>query len=173
MVTRRQAGTAIALAVVWGLAMSGCTPQPAPVPSASATGFASDEEAFAAAEATYRAYVDATNARRLDPDSRPDPTDFLTGQALTDEGATNSTLDERGWRIVGDTLLTSIRRVAVSPTSATLEVCLDSHSTRVVDAADRDVTPHDRVSVQALDVTVRLDRFTPAISESTTSANTC
>ncbi|HOQ22628.1 MAG TPA: hypothetical protein PLN62_09415, partial [Microbacterium sp.] len=45
----------LALALV-----TGCAPEPAPTPTP--TGFASDDEAFAAAEATYRAYVDALNA---------------------------------------------------------------------------------------------------------------
>jgi ABC-type oligopeptide transport system substrate-binding subunit len=54
---RRFAAATLALALALTTA---CAPDPAPTPSP--TGFASQEEAFAAAEATYRAYVDALNA---------------------------------------------------------------------------------------------------------------
>src|SRR5690606_38234156 len=39
----------------------GCSPEPDPTPTPTAA-FASEEEAFAAAEETYRAYIDAFNA---------------------------------------------------------------------------------------------------------------
>lgn len=74
----RPALVAVAIAVL----LTACTPQPGPSPSPSTTGFANEEEAFAAAEATYRAYVDALNARREDPESPVDPRSFLSGHAL-------------------------------------------------------------------------------------------
>ncbi|QOC25727.1 hypothetical protein IC744_05035 [Microbacterium hominis] len=154
MVTRRQAGAAIALAVVWGLTMSGCTPQPEPAPSASATGFASDEEAFAAAEATYRAYVDATNARRLDPDSRPDPTDFLTGQALTSSINAQRRFEEEGIRLVGITAVESVSRVSRTATATTIQVCLNNSGTKVLDTGGTDVTPPDRPTSGGLEVVI-------------------
>ena len=49
------AATALALALDHGV-------HTRPVPHRHPTGFASEEDAFAAAEATYRAYVDALNA---------------------------------------------------------------------------------------------------------------
>jgi hypothetical protein len=53
-------GTVVLAAAVL---LVGCAPQPdaTPTPSATALPFATDKEAFAAAEATYRAYVDAQN----------------------------------------------------------------------------------------------------------------
>ena len=58
-IARRTAGLLIALAIA--TTVSACTPEPAPTPTP--TGFASEDEAFRAAEETYRAYVDALNAR--------------------------------------------------------------------------------------------------------------
>lgn len=55
---RRATHGAIVIAVL-ACSLAACTPEPAPSPTP--TGFASEEEAFAAAEATYRAYVDALN----------------------------------------------------------------------------------------------------------------
>lgn len=46
-------------AVLAVVLVSGCTPTPEPTPTP--TGFANEEEAFRAAEETYRAYVDALN----------------------------------------------------------------------------------------------------------------
>ena len=60
---RTLASTLAAFAVVGALV--GCAPSSEPTPTP--TGFASEAEAFEAAEATYRAYVDATNAQRMDP----------------------------------------------------------------------------------------------------------
>lgn len=136
MVTRRQAGAAIALAVIWGLAMSGCTPQPAPVPSASATGFASDDEAFAAAEATYRAYVDATNAVVL---SRPSTFEsvysLLAADALRSARQSLSDMHEKGWTVGGASRIAGIERGGVKGDgSVALLVCLDVSSVTLVDA---------------------------------------
>lgn len=165
--------TAIALALACGLAAVGCAPTPAPIPSATATGFASDEEAFAAAEATYRAYVDATNARRSDPESKPDPTDFLTGEAYNDEHATNETLSQRGWRIIGDTTLMSFKRLSVDPAGVSLEACLDSTGTRVLNQSDADVTPPDRVIVQSLSLKLVSTAAGLLVSESKTGSSPC
>ncbi len=59
---------------------TGCMPEPEPTPSP--TGFASEEEAFAAAEETYRAYVDALNQVDLS-----DPETFEPVYALTTGGS--------------------------------------------------------------------------------------
>lgn len=50
----------LAAAIAGAISLAGCVPEPAPTPTP--TGFASEEEAFAAAEETYRAYIEATNA---------------------------------------------------------------------------------------------------------------
>jgi len=144
-------------AVLWCTAATvvlvGCTPEaaPTPLPLPTATGFASDEEAFAAAEATYRAYVDAVNARRADPDA-PDPTTFLSGQALRSELETRQFLLDRGLAIKGDTSASTIERLDWTNQDVLVLICLDSSNTRVLDAAGEDVTPVKRESRSAIEV---------------------
>ncbi|MET0860918.1 MAG: hypothetical protein ABW091_07810, partial [Microbacterium sp.] len=66
--------------VLASAALSGCTPQPAPTPTP--TGFATEDEAFAAAEETYRAYVDALNQVDLsDPETFEPVYAWTTGEA--------------------------------------------------------------------------------------------
>ncbi|MFT3799426.1 hypothetical protein [Microbacterium sp.] len=151
--TRRMRGTAAILAAAALCALlAGCAPEPAPTPTP--TGFASEEEAFAAAEATYRAYVDAVNARRTDADSQPAPNDFLSGSALQDSIDGAGLLEDAGRHIVGATEAKSIERIAASQSSATLAVCVDSSQTRVLDSHGADVTPTDRAETFLLRVEV-------------------
>ena len=163
---RRQAGAAIALAVVWGLAMSGCTPQPAPVPSASATGFASDEEAFAAAEATYRAYVDALNRVDLaDPRTFEPVYELTDGEANEKARSEFSFLQAKGLKVGGATRIT---RLEVSPESAAesvvLLVCADVSQVTLINAAGESEVSTDRPPVQPLSVTVATLSTVPRIS---------
>lgn len=70
-------------------ALSGCTPAPEPTPTAA---FASEDEAFAAAEEVYRAYYDAFNSVDLS-----DPETFEPLFALSSgdfEAADKETLSE-------------------------------------------------------------------------------
>ena len=86
----------LALALV-----TGCAPEPAPTPTP--TGFASDDEAFAAAEATYRAYVDALNAVDLSDPATFEPVYAnLSGQALADEKKSLTTMSAEGWVVSGE-----------------------------------------------------------------------
>lgn len=113
--------------------LSACTPTPEPDPKPTKTAlFASDEEAFKAAEETYRAYNDAGNAKRRDGSN--DPQDFLTGQALRGYISGQRALEDAGIKVDGDIQLTSF---AGNPSSVkrggeklNAIVCLDlSHST--------------------------------------------
>lgn len=137
---RRSAAVVVALAVTLGA--TACNPEPTPTPTGPA--FASEDEAFAAAEETYRAYVDALNARREDPSSDPDPQVFLTGQALQVDIDTQQQLDQSGLRIVGPTTISSISGVSFDGEEISIEVCLDSSMTRVETTAGEDATPADR-----------------------------
>jgi len=153
-------------AVLWCTAATvvlvGCTPEaaPTPLPLPTATGFASDEEAFAAAEATYRAYVDAVNARRADPDA-PDPNNFLAGAAREASTATQRKFASQGVRLVGKTLVTDVDGVIATTEVTTIHVCIDSAGTRLIDSAGDDVTPRDRPRSGSLeiDLTLTVDRL--------------
>lgn len=167
----RQIASAAFAAVVAVLLATGCAPEPASTPSP--TGFASEEEAFAAAEATYRAYVDAVNARREDPDSLPDPTDMLTADAYNDHVDTQQALDERGWRVDGATLIASVEHLSVTPDTAEISVCIDASQTRVMDSGGTDVTPPDRDERLQVDVTVVPVSGTLLISRSIATDSEC
>lgn len=167
---RHRAGAMLgALAIA--LLASGCTPEPTPTPSP--TGFASEEEAFAAAEATYRAYVDAVNARRADPTSEPDPTSFLTGRALEVDLDGERKLAEMGLHVEGPSQVVSVSFNRASGTKADVLVCLDSSTSRVMNEEGEDKTPSDRASVIGLDVTVIWADPSALIAESTTSESEC
>ncbi|MCT9001156.1 hypothetical protein [Microbacterium memoriense] len=167
----RQIASAAFAAVVAVLLATGCAPEPASTPSP--TGFASEEEAFAAAEATYRAYVDAVNARREDPASEPDPTWFLTGRALEVDLDGDRRLAEMGLRIEGPSRVKSISFSDASDTQAEVLVCLDSTASRVVNEAGEDKTPSDRASVVGLEIKVIWAIPSALIVESTTSGSQC
>lgn len=147
----RLAVTTLALAMVAALA-TGCQPEPQPAPSNRI--FATEEEAFAAAEETYRAYVDALNQRRADPSSMPDPQTFLTGHALEVDIDTQQQLAQSGLALGGSTLVTRVNHISVDLTtgSVRLDVCLDSSDTQVLGADGQDLTPLERQPVSLLQV---------------------
>ena len=79
-VLSRLAPAALVLALVTGVA-TGCFAQPDPEPESTPL-FASEDEAFAAAEETYRQYVDALNQVDLsDPETFEDVYAWTTGEA--------------------------------------------------------------------------------------------
>ncbi len=97
---RRVAALAFGLAIVAGLA-TGCRPEPAPSPTAPV--FSSEEEAFAAAEQTYRAYVDALNEVDLsDPATFEAVYAWTTGDANA-QGSEDASVEMHadGWTVSG------------------------------------------------------------------------
>lgn len=148
------------------VALTGCAP-PVPEPTPAPTGFASEDEAFAAAEATYRAYVDGVNdARTSEDDSYMS---LLSGEALRAEEEAVQLLTNRGWRIEGASAVKTFRGSWWSTTQAEALVCLDSSRTTVVDTTGEDVTPPGRPSTTELTIRVLWsdDRPTIAVSEPT------
>ncbi|WP_396668426.1 hypothetical protein [Microbacterium sp. R86528] len=144
----------------------GCTAQPDPNATPTAV-FSSDEEAFAAAEATYRAYVDALNAVASDDVDALDPANFLVGDALESHNQTERAFDDAKLRVEGNTRIVWITAGADSPgDSMSILVCLDVSATRIVDADGADQTPVGREETVLLQTTVvELDEV-PAISKS-------
>ena len=141
----------LALALVLGM-VSGCTPQPAPSPSP--TSFATEEEAFAAAEETYRAYVDALNAVDLsDPETFEGVYAWTTGEANAAVKKTYSQMHADGWRIEGASQATLVELVApyaLADSRLELSVCLDVSAIDVVDRQGVSVVSPDRNQVQPL-----------------------
>lgn len=128
------------------IALTGCvgpTPEPTPTPTAV---FSSEEEAFAAAEETYRAYIDAVNARYADPHSEPDPQDFLVGPALEADIDSAREMDQLGIHISGSSVVQSVSLVSSEAAAGevVIRACLDSTQARILNEAGEDVTLPDR-----------------------------
>lgn len=141
----------LALATV---TLSACTPTPEPEPTQTAA-FASEEEAFAAAEEVYRAYMDALNAQYAGTTSQ-DPQEFLIGLALESDIETAELLRENDMHLEGEAAVASFRGLSVNlksvPQEVTALVCLNATNSRVVDSSGRDVTPMSRADVTGLTV---------------------
>lgn len=156
----------LALLALAGVALSACSPTPEPTPTAA---FASEEEAFAAAEETYRAYTDALNAQRADGDST-DPAAYLTGLALEDHLESERDLAERKLRVTGETRVQSFTGTEASiesePAKVAGIVCLNIADTRVLNAKGEDVTPSDRSLIAGLAVELTSDKGGFSISSS-------
>lgn len=144
----------LALLALAASALSACTPTPEPTPTPTAA-FASEEEAFAAAEEVYRAYNDAVNAQR-NGDNDADPYDYLTGKILDSELATAQELDAAGIRIVGATKIVGfdgrVSSHSQSVARVVANVCLDITEARAVDDQGTDVTAADRSDTYTISV---------------------
>ncbi|MDN3310782.1 hypothetical protein QWJ90_07560 [Microbacterium oryzae] len=137
------------------MTLTGCVPEPAPTPSP--TGFASEEEAFAAAEATYRAYIDALNARNAG-DEDADPERFLTGEPLAADRRTRANLEESGRSIQGDLQVLDFIPQNFSQIESSFEigalVCIDASAAEIIDEAGATVTPEEARQLYALSVSL-------------------
>lgn len=134
-----------ALALLLGGCAPGSAPTPAPTPA-----FASEAEAFAAAEEVYRAYNEAGN-------DRSDDERYLTGDALSNDIESKRLLIENGLRIEGRSDVVAFRGteadVARAVATITAEVCIDVSSSRVHNSNNEDVTPEDRADRWLVEVT--------------------
>ena len=140
--------------------LSGCMASPAPtdtsVPSAPAepTGappvFASDEEALAAAEAAYAAYLSAGDtAGEIGSESWNNYLALTTGLERDGEIETKKELDENGWRFTGTTSFDSMTVQSFGALSnATWEIktylCLDVSQSQKVDTTGQAVSDPNR-----------------------------
>lgn len=143
---------ALALAVC----CAGCAAEPAPAPSA--TGFASEEEAFAAAEETYRAYVDALNRVDLsDPKTFEDVYAWTTGDANANERKSLSQMSADRWTVSGQSSFESFEPTSFSLEDSrgivTAELCFDVEGVMLVDAAGESLVSPSRPNRQPLFVT--------------------
>lgn len=148
-----------AIAGLLAVALAGCTPSSPPEPTPT-PAFASDDEAFAAAEATYRAYVDALNQVDLsDPRTFEAVYDWTTGEANAGARTTFTEMHADGWVVVGTTTLRSMERSdqQFDPNSVGLDICLDVSEVSVFDSYGDSVVAADRRDLQPM-----LIRFDPA-----------
>lgn len=142
------------------IALSGCIggdPLPTLPPTPTATPiFASEEEALAAAEEAYAAYLEVSsliaNEGGVDPE-RIAP--FVTEERLVVELRGFAVAQESGLRILGASSFEAIELQRFEPGPPALVAfyaCWDASTTRVVDINGADVTPTDRVERAVLEV---------------------
>ncbi|MEJ1087238.1 hypothetical protein WDU99_02780 [Microbacterium sp. Mu-80] len=153
----RRAGAAFAAAgIVLGM-LAGCSPaEPEPTPSKTAL-FASEAEAFAAAEETYRAYLADLNATDLSDDDSFRPVyDWLTDTALSAERESLSYYYAEHLTRTGETSFDTFSPLSHSEAKTVANICLDVSDVDLLDSDGRSVLPEDRPNRRALKVT-----FTP------------
>ncbi|MFT4136956.1 hypothetical protein [Microbacterium sp.] len=134
--------------------LSGCTPTPEPTPTP--TGFATDEEAFEAAEATYRAYVDALNEVDLADPATFEPVFALTtGEANKATRKSFSEMHAKHWKVSGTNTVALVEPLDSEslPLEAQLAVCVDVSTIQLTDADGNSVVGQ-RPRQQSLLVTV-------------------
>jgi hypothetical protein len=143
------------------LLLVGCAPDPQP--SATPTpAFASEEEAFAAAEATYREYTDASNATNLGDARSFEPLyGWLRGEALSAAKDNYSDFYANGMSRTGETTFDSFSPVSYDNGIVTARLCLDVSDVELLDANGVSAVPADRPPRQSLEV-----QFTQAMTSS-------
>lgn len=160
MISHRRLFT-LAAATLTAAALLGCAPTPDPTP---APLFATEAEAYAAAEQVYREYLAADNARSagLNVDG---PRDFLTGKALESDFDRADYLERENLQAAGEVKLLSFEptssMLATPPITVEAELCVDGTESKLLNAAGEDVSNPDRpllvrLSVKFVDVEGRL-----------------
>ena len=145
--------TAAVLSGLLVLGLAGCTTsgpaEPTPTPA-----FSNDEEAFAAAEETYRAYVDALNQVDLsDPETFEAVYGWTTGEANANERKSLSRMHADGWVVDGDTAVAGFNPGVVTNGTVDAVVCSDVSAVSVTNADGQSVVSPDRPTTYALQVT--------------------
>jgi hypothetical protein len=134
--------------------ITGCAPSPEP--TSTPTGFASEEEAFAAAETTYRAYVDALNDVDLSDPATFEPVYALLDGAALDSSKTELTglhadkLTKSGPTVLVDV---TISKVDLLEGVLVADICLDVSEVDVRDSSNTSVVPESRADHPLLAVT--------------------
>jgi hypothetical protein len=133
---------------------AGCAAEPG-VEATPTPTFASEAEAFAAAEATYRAYVDALNQVDLaDPETFEAVYAWTTGDLNAGEKELFSQMHADGESVSGDSIVELFLPMNFDPTqdSVTADVCLNVSAVEVLNQNGESVVAPDRVDVQSMRV---------------------
>lgn len=154
-VVSRRLGIAAALICASALTV-GCAPGADPTP-APTSAFASEEEAFAAAEKTYRAYVDALNDVDLsDPATFEDVYQWETGEAEEADKKNLTRYHAEGNSIEGDTVVRQLSKHEVSGSfrAVTIYGCLDVSTVVLRNREGQSLVSDDRNPIQSVLVTL-------------------
>lgn len=137
--------------------LSACTPESEPTPTPTAA-FASEEEAFAAAEEVYRAYIDASNAVDVsDPETFEPLFELSSGDFEAADRKSLSELHAESYSITGTVAMAHFAGVASTyPFEVvTASVCVDVSESDVLDSSGNSVVPASRPHVNPLRVTFK------------------
>ncbi len=140
--------------VAVAITLAGCAPTPAPTPTPTAA-FASEEEAFAAAEATYRAFTARLNEVDLaDPATFEPLFKLSSGEFEAADRKAYSTMHAEGFSIDGDTSIVSFEgtKAAAPFHTVVARVCLDVSAVTVTDADGLSRVDSSRPDIYALDI---------------------
>ncbi|WP_375384522.1 hypothetical protein [uncultured Microbacterium sp.] len=151
---------ALALAAV---IMSGCSGQPDPV--ASTPAFTSEEQAFAAAEQTYRNYVDALNQVDLsDPQTFEAVYSWTTGDANAAARKSFTQMSADHWTVSGKSVASTVAPILAGDEwmdSVALAVCLNVSDVDVVDESGQSKVSATRGAVQSMRVSLTSSHASP------------
>lgn len=139
------------------LGIAGCT-TPSPEPTPTPTGFGSEAEAFAAAEATYRAYIDALNDVDLSDPATFEPVYELTaGELNALDRKTFSQMHADEWVKQGEAIVTEAQPVEWIDPIATIRVCYNVSQVALTAADGSSAVSPTRPDVQSLDIRIDID----------------
>ncbi len=142
--------------------LAGCTPEPEPTPTP--TGFASEAEAFAAAEETYRAYVEAGNQVDLsDPATFELMLTWTTAAQSAKERKELSELHAQGVSVSGLSTIVAIEPASWDPATriVKLATCQDVSARDLKDSDGNSILAPDRPALHSDLVTFVLNPDSP------------
>jgi hypothetical protein len=159
-----RAVAALTVAAALAVLATGCTGSPAAGPSTPAP--LTDEQAFAAAEQTYRAYVDALNQVDLSDPATFEPVYALTtGDANAAARKSFSQMSADGWQVSGESRYDGLTGLSHSSEAVQVEVCLDVTDVTVLNENGDSVVPAERRDRQPVRVTFEPDGSLISTSE--------
>lgn len=140
--------TALVLAAV---TLSACAPTPAPTPTAA---FASEEEAFAAAEETYRAYNDAyNNVDYSDASTFTVLDSYTSGSYQAEEREGLSQMHADGVIREGEASIVWFRGIAFENNTTVRAIsCKDLSGVNIYDEAGVSLVVPDRAATSAVEL---------------------
>ena len=155
---------AVAVVLVAALAATGCAPDPAaphtPAPTSTPL-FASDEEALAAAEEAYAAYLAVADQILADGGKAPERLLKVATQAVLDSQIEGyATAAKNGWVSKGRTVLDSVSLERYDPhqikEAISIYGCVDLTAVDVVDATGTSVVSPTRPNRSPFEITLDL-----------------
>lgn len=157
--TRHRPALLFALSLL-AVALVGCSPPAAPTPTPT-PAFASEAEAFAAAEKTYREYIDAFNQVNLgQPTTFEAVFEHSAGEYQRTERKSLSAMHAKGYSRGGEIRVVWLKRQSMSKGGkVVIRTCDDLSRTTFTDSVGQSLVPPERPNTVALDLSFENRRF--------------